>query len=803
MPTRTGQDSKGCYARWGRHGKKYYYACGDTSARKYAVSKADRQGRAVRASGWTGNAVLTAKRRRGKLDPSRTYALRKRFVAEMRRRMNALVREVYAQVVTRDAYGLIEKEKQAARLALHAGYAFATDAQKVTAFRQWLQQQVDDKVLSVQGGKAGEPWTSQYVQSAYKQGAYRSYASKYKTEAERRAPGLGVTRGEFIKEAFFSPEMMSKVELLSTRAYESLKGITTAMASEMNRVFATALVEGRGAAKTARMLRDTVGNLTNRRALVLARTEVIYAHAEGQLDGYAQLGVDTVKAEVEWSTANDGAVCEECGSMEGQVYRVSEAHGMIPLHPNCRCAWVPVEEGAKKSVVEAISPYKGVIKDMDAYVAERVAAGEISQAESTAVLREMMGAIDSGKLAKYLLSDSSKMRDARALMTAVDVDALGLKSTGAKELLTALREGSVSEHSFVKLAGRYVDPYLKSLGVKQSEIDKVGKYLYDVYTRAGMESVYAKKVTGVVAPAIKAVVKPAVTRVAPTAPVTGSTRYATAAEYRTALIDSVDKQALVHADDVTKLSKQVDDLSKKSWHKYTKYADAKRRGEADDVVNALFKEYAAESGAVTKMQIELKALKKAAQLDVAAQRALLAEDQNLSALFLSAKGDAAGYSKTAKELLSWVPKNSVTDVERESLARVSVRSVKTLNGASGEYNYTRSSITLHARQATQQVFAHEYGHHLSYQLGRFMNAQNRFFARRTAGESVVKLGYGIKGKRDRFDTYRVYAGRVYSDGRYPEVASVGVETIWADPYAAAKADPEWFDMVIGALKGIE
>ena len=350
MPTRTGQDSKGCYARWGRHGKKYYYACGDTSARKYAVSKADRQGRAVRASGWTGNAVLTAKRRRGKLDPSRTYALRKRFVAEMRRRTNALVREVYAQVVTRDAYGLIEKEKQAARLALHAGYAFATDAQKVTAFRQWLQQQVDDKVLSVQGGKAGEPWTSQYVQSAYKQGAYRSYASKYKTEAERRAPGLGVTRGEFIKEAFFSPEMMSKVELLSTRAYESLKGITTAMASEMNRVFATALVEGRGAAKTARMLRDTVGNLTNRRALALARTEVIYAHAEGQLDGYAQLGVDTVKAEVEWSTANDGAVCEECGSMEGQVYRVSEAHGMIPLHPNCRCAWVPVEESKMPKV---------------------------------------------------------------------------------------------------------------------------------------------------------------------------------------------------------------------------------------------------------------------------------------------------------------------------------------------------------------------------------------------------------------------------------------------------------------------
>ena len=47
MPTRTGKDSKGCFARWGTTGKKYYYKCGNTQARNRAKAKANRQGRAI------------------------------------------------------------------------------------------------------------------------------------------------------------------------------------------------------------------------------------------------------------------------------------------------------------------------------------------------------------------------------------------------------------------------------------------------------------------------------------------------------------------------------------------------------------------------------------------------------------------------------------------------------------------------------------------------------------------------------------------------------------------------------------
>lgn len=55
MPVHTGKDSKGCFAQWGGHGKKYYYTCESDTARSRAKSKAAAQGRAAHAHGYTGN----------------------------------------------------------------------------------------------------------------------------------------------------------------------------------------------------------------------------------------------------------------------------------------------------------------------------------------------------------------------------------------------------------------------------------------------------------------------------------------------------------------------------------------------------------------------------------------------------------------------------------------------------------------------------------------------------------------------------------------------------------------------------
>ena len=44
MPVIVSHDTEGCFARWGKQGKKYYYPCGNEEARKAAKQKAWLQG---------------------------------------------------------------------------------------------------------------------------------------------------------------------------------------------------------------------------------------------------------------------------------------------------------------------------------------------------------------------------------------------------------------------------------------------------------------------------------------------------------------------------------------------------------------------------------------------------------------------------------------------------------------------------------------------------------------------------------------------------------------------------------------
>lgn len=52
MPVHTGKDSDGCYAKWGGHGAKYHYKCGDKAAEQRAKDKAGKQGQAAHAHGY-------------------------------------------------------------------------------------------------------------------------------------------------------------------------------------------------------------------------------------------------------------------------------------------------------------------------------------------------------------------------------------------------------------------------------------------------------------------------------------------------------------------------------------------------------------------------------------------------------------------------------------------------------------------------------------------------------------------------------------------------------------------------------
>jgi len=283
-----------------------------------------------------------------RIDPTRTTLLRRQFVADMTRRFKKLSRAIQTLIVDDDALGLgdptpllILQERQIWR--------FKTNAQKVAAYRKWLKQQVDAGILTPVGGISGKPWTAPYIESAYKKAVLRAYTDLRATELAAHPTLFEGGQAEFLRTAFSSPEATRKIELLYTRSFNELEGVTAAMDQQMSRILAEGLVQGRGARVIARNLRINVTKMTKTRANVIARTEIIRSHAEGQLDAYERLGVEELQIMAEWSTAGDERVCIECGELEGVVMTVKEARGLIPRHPNCRCTWIPASKARKEA----------------------------------------------------------------------------------------------------------------------------------------------------------------------------------------------------------------------------------------------------------------------------------------------------------------------------------------------------------------------------------------------------------------------------------------------------------------------
>ena len=281
-----------------------------------------------------------------RVDPTRTTTLRKAFMADMRRRMRAIKKEIRISIVDEDDLGLVQHKPITFN---RQAWAFETDAGKIKAFQAWLQSRVDDHILEVDA-VTGKPWTSPYIESAYQKGTKRAYMQARSEDMLEPVEGYasGTTRQHFLMDSFTSAVATSKVELLATRTFEQLRGISGAMSQQLSTVLADGLVAGIGPRKIAGIMSKTVDDITKKRALVIARTEIIYAHAEGQLDELQAQGLDKVSVLAEWSTAADERVCGLCGSLEGVMMTVKEARGLIPRHPNCRCMWIPSNMGEKE-----------------------------------------------------------------------------------------------------------------------------------------------------------------------------------------------------------------------------------------------------------------------------------------------------------------------------------------------------------------------------------------------------------------------------------------------------------------------
>lgn len=232
----------------------------------------------------------------------------------------------------------------------NAPYAFHSSPYRIRLFQKWLQGQVEQEIT---GLRSKALW-NKYIEDGYKKGAGRSYddyTKRHRAAASAADTTTGTSermsyyrggRDSFLQSSFNQPASIEEVQLLSGRTFDDLEGITRDMSLRMSRSLTDSLVQGKSPREAARLLANEV-DLGKKRALTIARTELIRAHAEGQLTALENLGAKEVGVEVEWSTATNP--CPECAAMAGNVMSIEEARGQIPLHPNCRCVWIPANVG--------------------------------------------------------------------------------------------------------------------------------------------------------------------------------------------------------------------------------------------------------------------------------------------------------------------------------------------------------------------------------------------------------------------------------------------------------------------------
>ncbi len=177
--------------------------------------------------------------------------------------------------------------------------------------------------------------------------------------------------------------------------------------------------------------------------------------------------------------------------------------------------------------------------------------------------------------------------------------------------------------------------------------------------------------------------------------------------------------------------------------------------------------------------------------------------------------DLGGYNAAAR--------GEATDKARNFIESVSFRAaignqeIGVTHAKGGRASYQNGNLYI-AKGDGPEIVAHEWGHHLEENAAIRERVQ-AFSAARFGSEKPVdmasvapKQGYKPgeeQGRKDAMEklfgtdadgiNQSYYAGKTYTGGR-SEVLSMGMEQLYRDPVHFAKADPEYFALVVGVLQ---
>ncbi len=653
-------------------------------------------------------------------------------------------------------------------------FSFGSSPQKLAAFQRWLKSHVQTYIA----GESERVLWEKYARAGWRKGSGRAY-DDYSIKAKLRDPDYATknlpyykgSKDEFLRSSFSAPESVEKIQLLASRSFTDLENVTSDMSARMSRTLTDGLTQGMNPREIAGELADDI-DISAERAEMIARTEIIRAHAEGQLDSFERLGVTEIGVEVEWSTAGDDRVCEECSSMEGDIYTVEDAHGLIPAHPNCRCSFLPViptfEEPTENRRRVRRAP---TINWCNQYGGDTCRDG---------------GAEGEGFKTGYSIS----------------IDRPHLVGEEVKEYNTLFREQK-GLYKSIK-AGTATDAEKERSTAVKARLNELSKIAKE--RRLGKGDPPPPPPPPVVPPKVEPpkVEPPVKDEVIEVAKLAHGEKYTPeqAAAYAKGvrekmLASHAAKQAEIDTvtTEVSRLGKQASaDAMKGNYSTYDAYKAAgnKLHQLRESVRSEAHK--ALELPENERAQFDTPGVPRSKK-----DLTLLKESRKKGEEFLSkiiAKGDVEKFTGKYK----------VLGVNGRAFHRAQFNH----NAKEGENR--RYSIVAVAPANGAGTVVHEWGHAMEWQDEGIGRQAQDFLKRRTEGEEakpMSELGRGYRrdemGRDDDFaktfgKAHGRYVGKDYS-GRASEIMSMGLEKLYQDPVGFAKVDPDYFDFVVSVAHG--
>jgi len=230
-------------------------------------------------------------------------------------------------------------------------FEFNYSDKAITEFVAFLDSEIKDKIYD----NITDPqmfWQNEYLNRTYTRGVNQANVNikkAYKGDLDTvnlRGGAIPSLSTGVISPVGSTGIHLDALQILYTRDYSELQGITNEMSRQIARELSQGVELGTGLKDLAARINDRVDKIGLSRSKLLAQTETIRAYNIGALnEGQQDEEIIGEKVLYEWSTAGDDRVRDSHRARDGKFYERETAYSLIG-EIRCRCALIATPESA-------------------------------------------------------------------------------------------------------------------------------------------------------------------------------------------------------------------------------------------------------------------------------------------------------------------------------------------------------------------------------------------------------------------------------------------------------------------------